>query len=53
MIAPGETEREPLWQRVLLVVAPAIATAVVVEAGITMRAWLDRRREAPEAKKDS
>ena len=46
MIIPSNTDREPLWERVLLVVAPAVATALIVEIGTTVRAYLDRRRDA-------
>lgn len=38
-------ERRPFWKDILLVVAPAVATALVVEVGATVRDVLKRRNE--------
>lgn len=55
MISPRNDPppRDPLWARVLLVVAPAIATAVVVEIGTTVREHLARRRDADTSETNS
>lgn len=48
MARSNDAPREPFWHKVLLVTAPAIATAVIVEIGTTVRAVLDRRAKSKE-----
>jgi hypothetical protein len=49
MIAPSnDAPRDPFWQRAVLAAIPAIATAVIVEIGTTVRAVLDRRAKSKE-----
>ncbi len=40
---------KPFWQELLLVVVPAIAAAVVVEVGETLRDYLAKRKENKDA----
>lgn len=50
LAANDETEsRESVWRELLMVLAPAVATAIVAEIGQTIRDALDRRADRKRA----